>query len=260
MDNAAAARRPAWIMAPISAAILAAALGGRAAARPADDAARDVADAAKTKETRAKTSAADAAARDVVGAAATERDATDLGAWARTVLERKNDLGGRRDPAGAAVGAPARLPGRSMPGRYPPILAFASLAMPEASLRAYIDQAAKAGAVVVLRGFVNGSLRDTVAAVRRLLGQANAGGLAIDPTLYRRFAVARVPVVVALDRPPPPCRVRHCDGEPVPDHDRVAGDVTLYRALRLFAGGGGPGAETARTALARLQASGGDGR
>ena len=132
--------------------------------------------------------------------------------------------------------------------------------MPEASLRAYIDQASKAGAVVVLRGFAGGSLKDTVAAVRRLLRHGGAGGLAIDPTLYRRFAVARVPVVVALDRPPPPCRVRHCDGEPVPDHDRVAGDVTLYRALRLFAGGGGPGAETARTALARLEASGGDGR
>ena len=246
-------------MGPILAAILAAALGGRAAARPADDAARDVAEAAKTRETRAKTSTDDAA-RDVIGAAATERDDTDLGAWARTILERGNGLGGHRDPAGAVVGAPARLPGRSMPGRYPPILAFASLAMPEASLRAHIDQASKAGAVVVLRGFVNGSLKDTVAAVRRLLGDGGAGGLAIDPTLYRRFAVARVPVVVALDRPPPPCRVRHCDGEPVPDHDRVAGDVTLYRALRLFADGGGPGAETARTALARLEASGGDGR
>ena len=258
MDNA-AARRPAWIMAPILAAILAAALGGRAAAhRP------------------------------------TGRHETWPGTWPPRPKRRGPRLRRRRGPGCGRGGGdrtrrhrPRRLgadhsrarerPRRSSRPRRGrrrrarpasgPVDARALSA--DSGVRVAGDAGGEPAGLYrsSLEGRGGGGparVRKRVLERHRGRGPAaargrGAGGLAIDPTLYRRFAVARVPVVVALDRPPPPCRVRHCDGEPVPDHDRVAGDVTLSRpaAVRRWRrSGGGDGADGARP----LEASGGDGR
>jgi conjugal transfer pilus assembly protein TrbC len=52
----------------------------------------------------------------------------------------------------------------------PGLLVFVSLSMPRPTLQRLVDQAARAKATIVLRGFANGSLRDTVAQVQGLIG------------------------------------------------------------------------------------------
>ena len=46
----------------------------------------------------------------------------------------------------------------------PSLLVFVSFAMPDATITRLLDQASGARATLVLRGLVNGSLRDTVSA------------------------------------------------------------------------------------------------
>lgn len=112
----------------------------------------------------------------------------------------------------------------------PGLLVFVSLSMPRPSLERLLDQAARAHATVVLRGLVNGSLRNTVETVQPLLG-ARQGALQIDPQAFDRFDVQRVPsfVLVRDGVRPQSCASGTC--APASDFVRVAGDVTLDYAL-----------------------------
>lgn len=79
----------------------------------------------------------------------------------------------------------------------PALLIFVSFSMPESTLRHLVDQAAKAQATVVIRGFVNGSLRDTVARTQGMIGNRQVA-FQIDPQAFERFAVARTPTFVLV--------------------------------------------------------------
>lgn len=135
----------------------------------------------------------------------------------------------------------------------PKFIAFASLGMPEASLKDLVRDVTKAGGVTVLRGFPQG---DSKAFKRRLAAiwsdGDEAGALGIDPRLFRAFQIDAAPsfVIVASDFAP-------CDGfdctDTLPPHDRVAGNITVEEVLETFARGGGPGARLARLHLRRLQ-------
>ncbi len=116
---------------------------------------------------------------------------------------------------------------------------FVSFSMPEASLRALMEEAARAGTALVLRGLVDGSMERTVARIRDLAGPGDAGApgtprpaLAIDPTLFERFAVDKVPTFVLPLEPLVPCTPEEC---PVPPHLKVAGAVSLAYALEVMA-------------------------
>ena len=138
-------------------------------------------------------------------------------------------------------------------GETPKFIAFASLGMPEASLKALVRDVTKAGGVTVLRGFPQG---DSKAFKRRLAAiwsdGDEAGALGIDPRLFRAFQIDAAPsfVMVASDFAP-------CDGfdctDTLPPHDRVAGNITVEEVLETFASGGGPGARLAGLHLRRLQ-------
>ena len=138
-------------------------------------------------------------------------------------------------------------------GEVPRFIAFASLSMPEPSLKALVRDVTRAGGVTVLRGFPQG---DSAAFKKRLAAiwrdGSEAGALGIDPRLFRTFDIAVAPsfVMVASDFSP-------CDGfdctDTLPPHDRIAGNVSVEDALETFADGGGPGAQLARLHLARLR-------
>ena len=78
---------------------------------------------------------------------------------------------------------------------------------------------------------------------------SRAAGLAIDPTLFRRFKVEAVPVYVVLAEPLAICESQGCAQDPLPRHDRIAGNIPLETALELVARAKGDAAGQARVAL-----------
>ena len=112
----------------------------------------------------------------------------------------------------------------------PGLLVFVSLSMPEATLQRLVDQAARAKASVVIRGLVNGSIRDTAARVQGLIGPRQVA-VQIDPQAFDRYAIDRVPsfVLVRDGARSTPCATGLC--VPSDGFARAAGDVSLGYAL-----------------------------
>lgn len=109
----------------------------------------------------------------------------------------------------------------------PPLLVLVSFSMPTDTLSALAEQAGKIGAPLVLRGLVGDSMEETakrIAALRKSAGTS----LAIDPTLFTRFDVDRVPTVVLPLQSLRSCSDLDC---PVPRHVRVSGEASLEYLL-----------------------------
>lgn len=117
-----------------------------------------------------------------------------------------------------------------------PVMVFVSFSMPENELKTRVGEAAALKIPVVLRGMVNGDMRQTANAVAKLVKDTNNGGVQIDPTAFRRYGVTAVPVLIVV-----------C-GEQGEHHDRLQGDLVLREGLRRIAGHG----ECAETAAQLL--------
>jgi len=127
----------------------------------------------------------------------------------------------------------------------PGLLVFVSLSMPRPTLQRLVGQAARAKASIVLRGFANGSLRDTVAQVQGLIG-ARQVAVQIDPLAFDRFAVTRVPTFVLVRNGTRPVACASGSCAPADSFLRTSGDVSLDYALehmRRSAPGFGPPAD-----------------
>jgi conjugal transfer pilus assembly protein TrbC len=115
----------------------------------------------------------------------------------------------------------------------PELRIFVTLDMPSASLRLLVDQAERAGAVLVLRGLKAQSLRVTLEAVRDLIGDRQVAWL-IDPEAFARYGVEQAPsFVLALDEGAGPgtcagARTVTCTAA---SFLGIAGDVSLDYAL-----------------------------
>ena len=115
----------------------------------------------------------------------------------------------------------------------PRLLVFISFAMPEATITRLLDQAARARATLVLRGLVNGSLRDTVERMQRLIGNRQVA-VQIDPQAFDRFAITRTPsfVLVRDGAAAQPCAAGMCIA--IDQFVLAAGDVSLDYALKFI--------------------------
>ena len=115
----------------------------------------------------------------------------------------------------------------------PTLLVFVSFAMPEATLGRLLDQAARAGGTLVLRGLVNGSMRDTVERMQRLIGERRVA-VQIDPQAFDRFSIVRTPsfVLVRSGASAQPCSSGTCLASD--QFVMAAGDVSLDYALSFF--------------------------
>lgn len=115
----------------------------------------------------------------------------------------------------------------------PSLFVFVSFAMPEVAIDRLLDQAAGAGATLVLRGFVNGSLRDTVERMQRLIGKRQVA-VQIDPQAFDRFSIVRTPsfVLVRGGAASQPCAAGMCIAGD--QFVLTAGDVSLDYALKFF--------------------------
>lgn len=147
--------------------------------------------------------------------------------------------------------------GRTMapaPRSAPQFMAFASLAMPQDSLRQMINDVSRAGGTVVFRGFSPAG----AGAFMRDLSQAIPPGtrprISIDPRLFKAFNVEVVPTYVAVSERLTPCPDSACTANPEA-FDKVSGNVTAAFAAETMAGGDGPGAAVARAAMLALKAT-----
>ena len=209
------------------------------------------------EEPAAKTSARSLAEEVLRRAGSADTDG--LEGWTRELLGRALDRAGGQPPIADAPGPlPAEthatqvrtgLAGRADTGE---VLVFTSLAVPAASWREWAAQASALGAPLVLRGVLAEGLPATARRLRARLGGVRAG-VAIDPRLFRLFAVERVPAVVVVPGGVPPCRSRGCAGDAPPPHDRIAGNIGLAAALEAVAAEGRVARDAARGALERLR-------
>lgn len=144
----------------------------------------------------------------------------------------------------------------------PTLLIFVSFAIPEVTLKRLVDQAAAAGATLVLRGMVDGSLRATAARVQQLLGKRQIA-MQMDPRLFDRYAIDATPSFVlvrgqseATSSDPDgqaPCTAGRC--APTNSFVAVAGDVSLDFALKHLAHSAPAFGREAGFFLKRLRAS-----
>lgn len=124
--------------------------------------------------------------------------------------------------------------GNSKVTDHPALLVFVTLAMPEATLRLLIDQAARVHAVLVLRGLQKASIRQTVARVQQLIGQT-AVEFQIDPEAFDRFGVRSAPTFVLIK---PEAGLADCAAGTCVAPDAfasVVGDVSIGYALQTIA-------------------------
>jgi conjugal transfer pilus assembly protein TrbC len=136
------------------------------------------------------------------------------------------------------------------------LLIFISFSLPEATLRALVAQARRAGAVLVMRGLHQNSIKATLPRVRELLGseqQQAALGWQIDPRLFRAFEVKVVPTFALTE---PQALARSCTQDACmrpATWASVSGNVSLHAALDAMAQGAPALARNARHFSERLE-------
>lgn len=129
------------------------------------------------------------------------------------------------------------------------LMVFVSLSMPEKSLIRLSQDMQQAGGVMVLRGLVNNSIKETMPALQEVA--KNGGRLIIDPTLHRDYEVDSVPTFIVSSGVIPPCEDRACE-RTLPVHDRVKGDISLDAALETIIEGKGTARDVAADYRKRL--------
>lgn len=136
------------------------------------------------------------------------------------------------------------------------LLVFVSFAMPEAALSRLLDQAERARASLVLRGFIDGSLVRTVARVQQLIGSRRVA-VQIDPQAFDRYAITQTPsfVLVRDGATAAPCATGLC--VPPDGYAMAAGDVTLDYALAFIQRSAPAFSKDAGAFLKRLKAPAG---
>lgn len=142
-------------------------------------------------------------------------------------------------------------------GKSPQLIVFASLSMPQDSLKRLISDTARAGGMVVFNGFPGNSMKAFQQGIMKVIdNQSDYGNIGVDPRLFRAFEVRSVPTIVVVTTDFDPCDGFQCATQ-LPPFDRISGNVTLGYALETFIDGRGPGAAIATQARARLVSGGG---
>ena len=160
----------------------------------------------------------------------------------------------------------AALPAQAAVATDPTALRiFITLEMPRESLERLVDQAARSGAVLVLRGLKAQSLRETLAATSALIGTRRVNWV-IDPDAFARYHVEVAPtfVLTLADASPAtslaaltePAEPRADTGCTTPSaFVSVTGDVSLDYALETLSRRSPAAAPRAAKLLSRLRGS-----
>ena len=104
------------------------------------------------------------------------------------------------------------------------LMVFVSLKMPKHSLQQWNHQVTKASGILVLRGFINNSMKQTVKKIHEIIGKEPQGGFIVDPAKFKQFNIKVVPTVVVVN-----------NENGATQFDSVSGDVGLKAALEKIA-------------------------
>lgn len=167
---------------------------------------------------------------------------------AQTLLPKGAEGPANFDELVQGAASNAAVPG----GEAPQFIVFASLSMPPQSLKPLIADTARAGGVVVFRGFPNNSSKAFVTALSKVVEERDLPNIGIDPRLFSAFHVEAVPAFVAVSSSFDLCSGFRCETK-LPPFDRMAGNVSVNYALTTFAEGNGPGGKIAALALANMK-------
>lgn len=135
----------------------------------------------------------------------------------------------------------------------PQLRIFVTLAMPEASLKLLAAQASKTQAAIVIRGLKGESMRSTLAAVQRIIGELPVDWQ-IDPPAFARFSITRAPTFVLTTRSASAVEPRGCTKgcDETSTFVSVSGDVSLDYVLNVIARAKPAFATDAQRFLSRL--------
>lgn len=127
-------------------------------------------------------------------------------------------------------------------------LILISFGMPDSQIRSLLKEAHRLKAAVVIRGLIHDDWGQTIAAIHRL-SDDGLSGISIDPTVFVRFNVSRVPTFVLPLERLEPCTQDGC--RPV-KHVRATGSASLSYFLHFITRVGKPEEQhKARNWLAR---------
>lgn len=107
------------------------------------------------------------------------------------------------------------------------LVVFVSFSMPDDMLERYSKQAKEAGATIVLRGLVDGSIKKTQA--RALQVNSVLANWQVNPGMFRKFKIDKVPSIVLVDDDKAEADQNGC-AQPVA-YVRISGDISIRQAL-----------------------------
>jgi conjugal transfer pilus assembly protein TrbC len=130
----------------------------------------------------------------------------------------------------------------AMKKQYHGLLIFASLGMPEASLKALLRQADQVGAPVIIQGLHHNSFKLTADKIFSLVKPAKEGGkyqggIVIDPSWFKMYGITKVPAFVITHQFNPCLGGKDCK---VADYDILTGNLSVKDALMVFKRKGQP--------------------
>lgn len=122
----------------------------------------------------------------------------------------------------------------------PALMVFVSLSMPDQTLQAINQQAARLKVPVFIRGFYHNDLTATVNRIAEIMGidltapkakQQAFGGFSIDPVRFEAFGITEVPAFVLAD---PNINLNGDQGINDQDFEVITGNIGLMDAIDLF--------------------------
>lgn len=111
------------------------------------------------------------------------------------------------------------------------ILIFVSFSMPRQSLEAYLRDAKKIGASVIIRGLINNSFQKTFHEISDLVKASDGQGMELNPIWFKRFHITQVPAVVVISEQSNCFNGDLCHSDK--DYDLMTGDISLLAALKM---------------------------
>lgn len=111
----------------------------------------------------------------------------------------------------------------------PNLIIFISFSMPEKSIVNILQNAKKIHASVIIRGLIHNSFKETFAKMALIVKEAGGGGVELNPLVFRKFNIQKVPAIVVLPSSDT-CRLEKICSDN--QYDVIHGDIPIDSALK----------------------------